>query len=44
VLADPPFITHEVWTLYAQAIRKLIRKDEQGNIVGRILLSTIEEN
>lgn len=44
MLADPPFITQEVWALYAQAIRKIIRKDEQGNITGRVLLSTIEEN
>ena len=44
MLADPPFITEEVWTKYGEAIRKIIRKDEQGNIAGRVLLSTIQEN
>jgi hypothetical protein len=44
VLADPPFITFEVWQKYAEAIRKIIKKDENGNIQGRILLSTIQEN
>ena len=42
VLADPPFITFEVWQKYAEAIRKIIKKDENGNIQGRILLSTIQ--
>ena len=27
VLADPPFITHEVWQKYAEAIKKIIKKD-----------------
>ena len=42
VLADPPFITHEVWAKYAEAIKKIIKKDEEGKIKGKILLSTID--
>lgn len=44
MLADPPFITEEVWKKYADAIHKIIKKDEQGKPLGRILLSTIQEN
>ena len=44
VLADPPFITEEVWQKYAVAIKKLIKKDQDGKIIGNILLSTIDEN
>ncbi len=33
-----------MWRKYAEAIKKIIKKDENGNIVGRILLSTIQEN
>jgi hypothetical protein len=42
VLADPPFITTEVWQKYGEAIHKLIKKDEEGKIQGKILLSTID--
>ena len=44
MLADPPFITHEVWAKYAVAIQKIIKKDGDGKIIGKILLSTINEN
>jgi hypothetical protein len=44
VLADPPFITLEVWQKYADAINKIIKKDADGKICGKILLSTIDEN
>jgi hypothetical protein len=43
-LADPPFITEEVWQKYALAIHKIIKKDNEGKVTGRILLSTIDEN
>jgi hypothetical protein len=43
-LADPPFITEEVWQKYAFAIHKIIKKDNEGKVTGRILLSTIDEN
>jgi hypothetical protein len=42
VLADPPFITTEVWQKYAIAINKIIKKDEEGKVIGKILLSTID--
>jgi len=38
VLVDPPFITHEVWTKYAETTRFLVREG------GRILCTTINEN
>jgi hypothetical protein len=31
-----------VWAKYAQAIKMIIKKDEEGKIKGRILLSTID--
>jgi len=43
-LIDPPFITKDVWELYAAAALKIIKKDIDGNIAGKILLSTIDEN
>ena len=43
-MADPPFITEEVWIKYADAIRLLAKKSPQGQIEARVLLSTIEEN
>lgn len=44
MLADPPFITHEVWGKFAAAIKLIIKKDADGKPSGRILLSTIDEN
>lgn len=44
MLIDPPFITRDVWELYAAATMKIIKKDQNGNIIGKILLSTIDEN
>ena len=38
VVIDPPFITHEVWALYAVATKKLLKPG------GKILISTIPEN
>ncbi|EFJ13300.1 hypothetical protein SELMODRAFT_424673 [Selaginella moellendorffii] len=38
VVIDPPFITSEVWTKYAEAARLLLAEN------GKILLSTIMEN
>ena len=43
-MIDPPFITKDVWELYAAAALKIIKKDVDGNITGKILLSTIDEN
>ena len=43
-MIDPPFITQDVWELYAAAVLKIIKKDVDGNITGKILLSTIDEN
>ncbi|CAI2382156.1 unnamed protein product [Moneuplotes crassus] len=37
VVIDPPFVTEEVWTLYATAAKYLLAED------GKILLSTIDE-
>ncbi|RLN87305.1 hypothetical protein BBJ28_00016667 [Nothophytophthora sp. Chile5] len=39
VVVDPPFITREVWELYATAIKLLLRSTDS-----KILLTTIEEN
>lgn len=44
VMIDPPFITEEVWSKYAVTIKKIIQKDENGNMKGKILLSSIDEN
>ncbi len=44
VLAVPPFITEEVWKKYAEAINIVMKKDEEGKIDGKVLLSTIDEN
>lgn len=44
VLIDPPFITLDVWTKYAEAAKKLVKKNNDGEITGKILLSSIEEN
>ena len=37
IVIDPPFVTEEVWLLYIQAIKFLVKPD------GKILLSTIDE-
>ena len=44
VLIDPPFITEEVWSKYADAAKKIITKDESGLITGKFLGSSIVEN
>lgn len=38
VVVDPPFITEEVWELYAVAVKRLLAPG------GKMLLSTIPEN
>uniref|UniRef100_A0A7S0RNF7 Protein-lysine N-methyltransferase n=1 Tax=Chlamydomonas leiostraca TaxID=1034604 RepID=A0A7S0RNF7_9CHLO len=38
VVIDPPFITHEVWELYAQAAKMLLAPG------GKVLASTVAEN
>lgn len=42
LLVDPPFITKEVWEKYAVAIHKLAKKDNEGRITARILVSSID--
>ena len=44
MLIDPPFITLDVWTKYAQATKRIVKKDQDNKITGKILLSSIEEN
>mmetsp|Transcript_38190 Transcript_38190/g.56050 ORF Transcript_38190/g.56050 Transcript_38190/m.56050 type:complete len:136 (-) Transcript_38190:30-437(-) len=44
VVIDPPFITRDVWEKYTDAAKFLLKKDEQGHIIGKILLTTIQEN
>jgi 16S rRNA G966 N2-methylase RsmD len=44
VLIDPPFITLDVWSKYAEAAKKIVKKDENGGIVGKIVGCSIEEN
>ncbi|CEG41902.1 n6-adeninemlase domain containing protein [Plasmopara halstedii] len=39
VIVDPPFVTHEVWELYAKTIKLLLRSKNS-----KVLLTTIEEN
>ena len=41
---DPPFITREVWEKYTYAAKILMKTGENGEIVGNLLCSTIEEN
>lgn len=41
---DPPFITEPVWKKYSEAIHLLSKKDLQGNICSKILVSSIDEN
>jgi predicted methyltransferase len=44
VLIDPPFITEDVWAKYAKAVVKIAKKDQEGKIIAKILLSSIDEN
>jgi len=44
VVIDPPFITRDVWEKYAQAAKSLLKKTENGDIAGKIILTTIQEN
>ena len=41
---DPPFITREVWEKYTEAVKLLLKKDENNVIDGKLLCSTIDEN
>ena len=42
---DPPFITREVWAKYTDAVKLLLKKDENGQeYKGNLLCSTITEN
>jgi hypothetical protein len=37
VVIDPPFVTREVWELYARAARRLLRADGGGQVVATTL-------
>ena len=41
---DPPFITREVWQKYVLAVKILMKNDENGDLKGNLLCSTITEN
>lgn len=41
VVIDPPFITRDVWELYAQAARLLARVDPAAAGGSKVLLTTI---
>mgnify|MGYP001039541332 CR=1 FL=1 len=44
VLIDPPFITLDVWSKYAQTALKIVKKDQEGKVAGKFLGSSIDEN
>ena len=49
VIVDPPFITREVWSLYASTIKLLVKKGKHFRKImiqkdAKILASTIVEN
>jgi len=44
ILIDPPFITLEVWSKYAETAKFLVKNDEKGEISGKILACSIIEN
>lgn len=44
VVIDPPFITKEVWELYAQAAKLLLKASADGSIAGKVIGTTIVEN
>ena len=41
---DPPFIMREVWEKYTEASKILLTKDDEGNMTGRLLCTTVVEN
>lgn len=41
IVIDPPFITRDVWQLYAQAAKLLARADPTAAAGSKILLTTI---
>jgi len=43
-LIDPPFITLEVWSNYAETAKLLAQKNDEGKITGKILGCSIIEN
>ncbi|KRW99557.1 hypothetical protein PPERSA_01203 [Pseudocohnilembus persalinus] len=44
VLIDPPFITRDVWSKFAETAKYIIKKDKDNKIEGKILSSSIDEN
>lgn len=43
-VVDPPFITRDVWTKYAEAIRLCLKPAGVGGTPGRVILTTVGEN
>jgi hypothetical protein len=43
-VVDPPFITRDVWTKYAEAIRLCLKPAGVGGAPGRVILTTVGEN
>ncbi len=43
-VVDPPFITRDVWTKYAEAIRLCLKPADAGDTPGRVILTTVGEN
>ena len=41
---DPPFIMREVWEKYVDACKLLLTKDDEGNLTGKLLCTTVVEN
>ncbi len=44
ILIDPPFITREVWSKYAETAKLLVQRDEEDKVTGKILGCSIIEN
>jgi len=44
IVIDPPFITEDVWTKFSNFVQLLAIKNENNEIVSKILASSISEN
>lgn len=46
VVVDPPFITEEVWALYARTTKMLMKEgvNADGSPKGKMILTTLFEN
>ena len=41
---DPPYIMREVWEKYTEACNILLKKDDEGNLAGKLICTTVVEN